>query len=516
MSDSLDWERQLMAAADALALSQVDLAPLKQPLQAWLTELTQALAAHTIEVSEAGRTPPLLALQANQINALLINSGPDWQREWASLEPARHLAQTFEDRVMLLVYGKFNAGKSSLCNLLAQRFAAHGKPVQCFHVQSGRIIESGEPLAEGAVETTAQLQGVCLGAHLMLLDTPGLHSATLDNAALTQRFTDSADAVLWLTSSTSPGQVQELDGLARELHRGKPLLPVISRSDVFEEDEVEGEIVKSLRNKSPANRLLQEQDVQVRGQAKLRQMGIEVAWLKPPVSVSVHMACEQGQTAQALGDSGFGRLGSALLDIVRPAISYKQRKPVELMLHHLEEHVLEGIASQLRPALVQLASLLWAERTRLQDTRPRIVRAVVREVLPELPALMDRYAPEQAVAALCSEIDQLLRGALVLQMQQHIGDHALPLATGHEGVYDSSLDDLGYEPLYEALAARIQASVARQVEIGLGLCHSALDTLQASMLPLQAVLACQKDRLMHLKRQLRDEAGFRPVNQTLP
>jgi len=58
MSDGLDWERQLMAAADALAPSQVDLAPLKQPLQAWLTELTQALAAHTIEVSEAGRTPP--------------------------------------------------------------------------------------------------------------------------------------------------------------------------------------------------------------------------------------------------------------------------------------------------------------------------------------------------------------------------------------------------------------------------------------------------------------------------
>jgi hypothetical protein len=515
MSDGLDWERQLMAAADALAPSQVDLAPLKQPLQAWLTELTQALAAHTIEVSEAGRTPPVLAVQASQINALLINSAPDWQRKWAALEPARHLAQTFEDRVMLLVYGKFNAGKSSLCNLLAQRFAAHGKPVQRFHVQSGRIVESGEPLAEGAVETTAQLQGVCLGAHLMLLDTPGLHSATLENATLTQRFADSADAVLWLTSSTSPGQVQELDGLARELHRGKPLLPVITRSDVFEEDEVEGEIVKRLRNKSPANRLLQEQDVQARGQVKLRQMGIEEAWLKPPVSVSVHMAREQGETAQALGDSGFGRLGSALLDIVRPAIAYKQRKPAELMLHHLEEHVLEGIASQLQPALVQLASLLQVERTRLQDTQPRLVRAVVREVLPALPALMDRYAPEQAVAALCSEIDQLLRGALVLQVQQHIGDHALPLAAGHDGVYDSPLDELGYEPLYDALAARIQASIARQVELAVGSCHRALDLLHASILTLQTVLAGRKDSLMHLKRQLRDGVDRHPVNQTV-
>ncbi|MFX5595216.1 dynamin family protein, partial [Acinetobacter baumannii] len=82
------------------------------------------------------------------------------------------------------------------------------------------------------------------------LDTPGLHSATGENAALTQRFLDSADAVLWLTSSTSPGQVQELDELARELRRGKPLLPVLTRSDVIDEDEVDGRIVKCLRNKS--------------------------------------------------------------------------------------------------------------------------------------------------------------------------------------------------------------------------------------------------------------------------
>ncbi|MFX6899715.1 hypothetical protein ABTH92_21315, partial [Acinetobacter baumannii] len=79
---------------------------------------------------------------------------------------------------------------------------------------------------------------------------PGLHSATGENAALTQRFLDSADAVLWLTSSTSPGQVQELDELARELRRGKPLLPVLTRSDVIDEDEVDGRIVKCLRNKS--------------------------------------------------------------------------------------------------------------------------------------------------------------------------------------------------------------------------------------------------------------------------
>ncbi|WP_250530521.1 dynamin family protein, partial [Caballeronia sp. ATUFL_F1_KS4A] len=78
------------------------------------------------------------------------------------------------------------------------------------------------------------LQGVRLAGKLVLVDTPGLHSVTPENAVLTQRFTDSADGVLWLTSSTSPGQVQELDELGRELHRNKPLLPVVTRSDVYE------------------------------------------------------------------------------------------------------------------------------------------------------------------------------------------------------------------------------------------------------------------------------------------
>ena len=47
-----------------------------------------------------------------------------------------------------------------------------------------------------------------LGLRLVFLDSPGLHSVTDKNGELTRRFTDSADAVLWLTPSTSPGQVQ--------------------------------------------------------------------------------------------------------------------------------------------------------------------------------------------------------------------------------------------------------------------------------------------------------------------
>ena len=87
---------------------------------------------------------------------------------------------------------------------------------------------------------------------------------------------------------------------------------------------------------------------------KLRQMDVEPSFLHTPVLVSVHTAREQGETVQAVGYSGF----AALQGIVDPARAYKQRKPPEVMLHHLEENVLGAIASHVQPALSRLGSLL--------------------------------------------------------------------------------------------------------------------------------------------------------------
>ena len=365
------------------------------------------------------------------------------------------------------------------------------------------------------METTARLQGVCLGKHLVLLDTPGLHSVTPENAALTQRFTECADAVLWLTSSTSPGQVQELDDLSRELRRGKPLLPIITRSDVIEEDEAEGEIVKRLRNKNPANRLLQESDVRKRGLAKLHQMGVEECWLKTPVSVSVHMAREAGESAQALADSGFAQLCAALFALVDPARAYKQRKPAEVMLHHLEENVRGTIDSHIQAGLSQLVSLLREERARLQTQQPRLIRGLQREVLPVLPKLLERHTPLHDGAGLCQAFGEVLHDALAHQVEQHIGDHEVCTASARGSVQIGLPDHSGYAQLYEALAERAQQLIAQQVEGVIGQCCRGLDALELPVLALQALLAGQHDRLEHIKCHLRGCAVLQEVGAGL-
>jgi hypothetical protein len=91
---------------------------------------------------------------------------------------------------------------------------------------------------------------------------------------------------LWLTPSTSPGQVRELNDLKEEISKNQPLLPIITRSDVLDEDwdDEKGDIVQTLKNKSFVNRALQESDLYKRLQDfKV----IKIEKVKKPISISV-------------------------------------------------------------------------------------------------------------------------------------------------------------------------------------------------------------------------------------
>lgn len=495
-------ERCLLACADAAEWDTADLSGVLRQLDEWLARLDHDMAAG-LPPPQGLKAAGALARQADAIGRLLQDCRARWARQRAALQPAQALADDFGDRLMLLVFGKFNAGKSSLCNFLADRFAAHGRSVRYFHLEAGRIVASDERLREGATETTARLQGVCLGERLVLLDTPGLHSVTPENAALTQRFTDSADGVLWLTSSSSPGQVQELDELARELHRSKPLLPVITRSDVIEEDEIDGEIRKCLRNKTPANRALQEADVRQRGEDKLRRMGADPRLLAAPVSVSAHAARGQGQTATALEAAGFPRLYAALLDMLAPALAYKRRKPAEVLLHHAQENVLDAIGAEILPAIVGLQATLTQERERLQQHKTDMLRAAWRQVIPELPALLEQH--DANLPMLCAAVSRLVQQAIDALTRTTLADYAVP---------EGSAVAIHLPPMapdHEHLHAALQDAVRQQLDSAFGErlehCGAALSRLADGVEWLQGRLQQCSHPLQDIARALRTQAG---------
>lgn len=522
MKADTNHEYLFMAGLDALGFVEQDLEETLRQLNNRFADLADELGAHGL--SPAGlRDTSALARQAADVNALLEGSASTWAQQWADLQPAQALAHAFEDHAILLVFGKFNAGKSSFCNFLAERFAAQGKAVDYFHLGAGRIVETREPFKEGATETTARLQGVRLGDRLVLLDTPGLHSVTPENAELTQRFTDSADCVLWLTSSAAPGQVQELEDLARELARAKPLLPVITRSDRYEEDEIDGALVKCLRNKTPQNRAQQEADVTGRAEDKLTSMGLDGGQLKPPVSISVHMARARGQTSVAMDEAGFERLYTSLLAIAEPALAYKRRKPAETLLHHLEEHVLGTLRHQLLPRLDELNAATEAALHRLEPQQEQVTASVWREVVPVLAELLECHADARAVKAVCKGLSHALRLAYTRAEEEHLADYLPAPAPMHanielgEGVgFDELVVEEGearqvvgvdYAHLYAELEKQARRHLLERVEATIEQCRASIAALAETAAQLKSIVNSYEQALLKLKAELRATTG---------
>lgn len=378
-----------------------------------------------------------IARQVDVVHARVLTCMGDWSTQWDNRAPAQFISDSFFDKAIFLVFGKVNAGKSSFCNFVAERFSKNGSAVQYFHIDQGHIVNSPDQFKEGATETTSRIQGVRLGEKLILLDTPGLHSVTPENGDLTRRFTESADAVLWLTSSTSPGQVQELNELQRELGGGKPLLPIVTKSDVYEEDEVDGEIKKILRNKTPENRALQEGDVTTRAIEKLKSKGLDTALLRKPVSVSSYMARDQDQAGDALDDSGFQRLYAELLCIVRQALDYKRRKAAEVMLNHLEENVLGALRGRVLPELSKLQTTSECALRRLEEREPQISSAVAQAVTGALPGILNENEARRDVKAVCAQVSNVTFDELTRQVNEVLRDYAVAV--------DSSLAQLAPE-----------------------------------------------------------------------
>ncbi|WP_321871790.1 dynamin family protein [Paraburkholderia tropica] len=519
-------EQALIAAIDACEIGLRDEGDNLRALDAWRDDLLGCIASHRFSTSGL-RYDCVLARVAHVIDAALHDHAHACGQASASLEAAQSFADRFDAKVMLLVFGKFNAGKSAFCNFIAARFMAHEKTARYFHVEAGRIVETSNVLEEGATETTARLQGVCLGDQLVLIDTPGLHSVVPENAALTQCFIESADGVIWLTSSTSPGQVQELDDLSRELHRNKPLLPVVTRSDEYEEDEIDGELVRQLCNKSDARRELQEADVRTRAKRKLGEISVNTSSLMQPVSVSVHMAGAQGFTEQALNEAGFERLYAALGEIAEPALAYKQRKGAEMVLHHLEENVLDALYACVSPLIEQLRESAQQVVEQIEVRRAQLTGAVGKRIYAMLPDVLETHAAARdadgVVRTIASQIDDAFSDCVreYFSDYEDPGEHALGVfafnsdaafedivvETGSPQAYAKEVVGVDYLRLHGALKQAVDEYLRDRSRALANQARVTVNQLIEQTARLHEAITVLKAQLMNLKDQIRTQVA---------
>ncbi len=333
----------------------------------------------------------------------------------------RELSETFSDRIIFLIFGKVNAGKSSFCNFFVD--TVDDKMPQYFYLKDGQIKTSKEPFKEGVTETTARIQGIELNNKLILLDTPGLHSVTGKNEDLTRRYTDSADAVIWLTSSHSPGQVQELNDLKAEIQKKKPLLPVISKSDYMEEDvDDKDDIVKIMKVKSPKNRQEQEDDVKKRTVEGFTEHG-QKDTLKAPISISVQYCKKNASSTKALEESGINRLFSELIPIIDDAVIYKANKASQQIINYLEGEVLRTLKTNLVPAIEKLQISSSDQITELNEKKDQISTDVINDILLSLPDLIEQYKNDKDTKGLSREIEQKIRCLINSEIEKELNKY---------------------------------------------------------------------------------------------
>lgn len=352
----------------------------------------------------------LTALIAELTNSLKVKF-TEWDKKIVAASPMQNLSKTFEDKIIFLVFGKVNAGKSSFSNQVVDLYRSlfPNDDIRRFALKDNKIVTIEGDFVEGFTETTAQIQGVELGKYFVLLDSPGLHSTEEKNGNLTKQFVDSADAVLWLTPSSSPGQVQELDELKYELEKGKPLLPIITRSDETEEDwdEVAQDIIAVVKDKTPDNRKLQEEDVYGRLEQKQKSEGA-IKETRKPISISVYTF----KSHQDLNKAGLARLFNEMAKLVTKATGYKGRKADKQIKNFINENVLSFLHGEIKTQISSISTQTANVLSKLEKDRKRITDLVESNAHKHTYEIVNKHRKSRNKNAIVQDINSLISQAL--------------------------------------------------------------------------------------------------------
>ncbi|OCH40708.1 GTPase [Aliivibrio fischeri] len=402
----------------------------------------------------------LLFSLTDALKVSVLNGIKEWNEKLIDSLPMKKLSEEYSDRIILLVFGKVNAGKSSFCNFITEQFP--NEEIKRFCFVDNRIEYFEQSFAEGVVETTATIQGVEIGRNFVLLDSPGLHSIVDENGDLTRRFTDSADAVLWLTPSSSPGQVQELTDLKLELEKKKPLLPIITRSDQLIEDWSDelNDLVHTIVNKSESIRQLQEVDVIER----VKALG-NVDDLKSAISISIHAYREHQEKENAQSQAGLNRLFSSLSDIIHEAKEYKVEKANQQLINFINDNVLSTLEKDISPQLLKLKDQTQKTLDDLKKKESLIISELLTTVKSQVRGVVEQHSASQDKVAISSDLNQLIEHELTLILQEELKDLVNQINTTSSSL---NTDDLGDFEKQTVNVERIKGSAGKSISTGVG------------------------------------------------
>lgn len=378
----------------------------EQTIKQTLDELDRLRGIAPWNQSSLPSEHPLLSF-AKACQQKLDKRFEDWIRQVRSYDRNTHFRSTFGDSLLIFVYGKVKAGKSSLGNYLAygrtepnpQLIAdAMPKPAffsetstnLCEQTDDAKIRQNG-CFGVDVVEATSSIQGFRLPG-LTWIDSPGLHSVNAVNGDLTKEYVDSADLVIFLSNSESPGRRSDLDEAAGLLRKGKNLMLLITGSDTTDVDvDDDGNLVENLVMKSDSDRQMQINHVIRALRERAPDLTLDDVRMH---SISVCYA-EEGTDEEQVDrwyDSGLAGFATDIERLARAeGLQIKRQVPLknlQTFCHQLRDSIelQQGILTDMHCELANA-------RKELQGSTDRILS----QLQQRLPAEIDRLADEHAL-----------------------------------------------------------------------------------------------------------------------
>ena len=211
------------------------------------------------------------------INLIKLVSN-DWLKNFDEMIEREKFRSDLSNYFIVIIFGKVKAGKSSLGNFIAKNKLDSQKVEFFKYDEAGKkqTIKKLEEIDEDSfatnnLECTVEIQGFKLDG-MAWIDTPGLGSMVKENGDLAKEYIQSADYIIYPTSSDSPLQLDEREQLKELFEQNKKVSICITKSDYNDEDECEcgsedgcencnGGMVKVLKNKCLSKREGQEKFV---------------------------------------------------------------------------------------------------------------------------------------------------------------------------------------------------------------------------------------------------------------
>lgn len=349
--------------------------------------------------------PPAGAGEYQELCRTMLDSARLQMESWRELIRQQVDRSEFVNRheksILALVFADVNAGKSSLGNFVGgwdfqdtayqDLYQPHGCEIEDYSKasQEDRQVRTIDHFPENATEATSTIQHYTLAQGLTWVDTPGLHSLTVEHGELAQEYIQFADLVVYLTPSSSPFKADEREMLGKLLQMGKPVILAITKSDYTAQKVEHGKIVNSSLPKSPENRQKQEAFVteevrEISGHKNLENSRV--------MSLSVKLARkavrdENPELYAASNLDGFlAQMGAILSE---KAVELKMRRPKAEINAFID--LLTGDSGIVRPDMLTISQLrehLAAKHGELQE----VLDACKREE-PGICAEVDRQLP---------------------------------------------------------------------------------------------------------------------------